>query len=43
MCAQVSMNKEDPPTDEERLNLRLDRFSAVNGEERRRVVTVALE
>ena len=43
MSVQVSVNKEDPPTDEERLNLRLDRFLPVNGEERRRVVGIALE
>jgi hypothetical protein len=47
LCTQhpdlVSVNKEDPPTDEERLNLRLDRFLPVNGEERRRVVAIALD
>ena len=46
--SQVSMSTNEPVTDEERLSLRLERFSssdsaAVGVDERRKVVSVALE
>ena len=40
---QVSVTLHKPLTDEERLNLRLERFPPIPAEERRRVIQVALE
>ena len=40
---QVSVSEAMPITERERLNLRLDRFSPIRGEERHSVIAMAQE